>query len=58
MSNEKEYYQFYYENKDNEIFQLGSGFYKQPKRTNYYKILQSWFNRDFILGFGYQKINR
>lgn len=53
----KEYYQFYYENKDNEIHQLGGGYYKQPKRTKYYKVLDSWFNRDMILGFGYQKID-
>ena len=32
----KEYYQFYYENKDGEIFQLGGGYYKQPRRSKYY----------------------
>lgn len=53
----KEYYQFYYENKDKEIHQLGSGFYKQPTRTKYYKIMEGWFNRDMIRSYGYQKIN-
>ena len=54
----KEYYQFYYENKDGELHQLGSGFYKQPKRSKYYKVMENWLDRDMILGFGYQIINQ
>lgn len=53
----KEYYEFYYENKDEELHMLGSGFYKQPKRTKYYKVMENWLNRDMILGFGYKRIN-
>ena len=58
MSNTKEYYQFYYENKEGEIFQLGSGFYKQPRRSRYIKVMQTWFDRGLILSMGYQKINQ
>jgi hypothetical protein len=53
----KEYYQFYYEDKEKSIYQLGSGYYKQPTRTKYYKFLESWFNQGGILSFGYQKID-
>ena len=58
MSNTKEYYQFYYENLDKEIFQLGSGFYKQPRRSKYMRVMQTWFDRGMILSMGYQKINQ
>lgn len=53
----KEYYQFYYENKDGEIFQLGGGYYKQPRRSKYIKVMQTWFDRGMILSMGYQKID-
>jgi hypothetical protein len=53
----KECYQFYYEDKEKGIYQLGSGYYKEPTRTKYYKFLESWFNQGGILSFGYQKID-
>lgn len=53
----KEYYQFYYETLDKEIFQLASGFYKQPRRSKHMRLMQTWFDRGMILSMGYQKIN-
>ena len=53
----REYYQFYYENKDNEIHQLGSGYYKQPRRSKYMRVMQTWFDRGMVKSIGYQKID-
>ena len=53
----REYYQFFYVNNNGVTCVLGTGFYKQPKRTYYYKSLEHWFNRDWVKSFGYKVLN-
>lgn len=51
------FYEFFYEFKNGLVFQFHRGYYKEPKRTKYWKQLAQMLDADKIHSFGYKVLN-
>ena len=47
-------YEFYYEFKNGLVFQFHRGYYKEPKRTKYWKQLGQMLDADKIYAYGFK----